>query len=94
MKRITKEYISILRRNSLEFRLKKVNETRNYLIEKIKHNDLVSEKYKKICKYLRVRKTLAYFSFNSYWLCFDFCIWFISSSSCLYYEFCIRIKNF
>ena len=36
---------------SLEFRLKKINETRKYL-EEIKHNDLISEKHKKICKYL------------------------------------------
>ena len=38
--------------SSLEFRLKRVDETKNYLLEKIKHNDLVSEKYKKSCKYL------------------------------------------
>ena len=31
---------------SLEFRLKKIDETRNYLIEDIKHNDLMSENYK------------------------------------------------
>ena len=31
---------------SLEFRLKKIDETRNYLIEDIKHNDLMNEKYK------------------------------------------------
>ena len=36
---------------SLEFRLKKIHETRNYLIEEIKH-DLISEKHKKTCKYL------------------------------------------
>ena len=33
--------------SSLEFRLKKIDEIRNYLIEKIKHNDLMSEKYQK-----------------------------------------------
>ena len=37
---------------SLEFRLKKVDETRIYLSEEIKHNDLMSEKYKKTSKYL------------------------------------------
>ena len=37
---------------SLEFRLRKIDETRNYLLEEIKHNDLTSEKYKKTCKYL------------------------------------------
>ena len=34
---------------SLEFRFKKTDETRNYLLEEIKHNDLMSEKYKKTC---------------------------------------------
>ena len=37
---------------SLEFRLRKIDETRNYLLDEIKHNDLLSEKYKKTCKYL------------------------------------------
>ena len=37
---------------SLEFRLRKIDETRNYLLDEIKHNDLMSEKYKKTCKYL------------------------------------------
>ena len=43
------KYISILRTNmsSLEFTLKKINATRNYLLDEINHNDLVSEKYKK-----------------------------------------------
>ena len=38
--------------SSLEFRLEKIDETRNYLLEEIKHNDLMSEKYKKTCTYL------------------------------------------
>ena len=37
---------------SLVFRLRKIDETRNNLLEEIKHNDLMSEKYKKTCKYL------------------------------------------
>ena len=37
---------------SIEFRLRKIDETRNYLLDEIKHNYLMSEKYKKICKYL------------------------------------------
>ena len=37
---------------SLECRLRKIDKTRNYLLEEIKHNDLISEKYKKTCKYL------------------------------------------
>ena len=37
---------------SLEFRLRKTDETRNYLLDEIKHNDLMKEKYKNTCKYL------------------------------------------
>ena len=37
--------------SSLQFSLKKVDETRNYLLEEIKDNDLIGEKYKKTCKY-------------------------------------------
>ena len=53
IKRMTKWYISILRTNmsSLEFRLKKVDETSNYLLDETNHNDLISEKYKTTCKY-------------------------------------------
>ena len=35
-----------------EFRLKKIDETRNYIFEEIKHNDLMSGKHKKTCNYL------------------------------------------
>ena len=37
---------------SLEFRLRKIDETRNYLLDERKQNDLMSEKYKNTCKYL------------------------------------------
>ena len=38
---------------SIKFRLKKKIEKRNYLLDEIiNHNDLVSEKYEKKCKYL------------------------------------------
>ena len=37
---------------SLDFRLRKADETRNYLLDEIKHNNLMSEKYKKRFKYL------------------------------------------
>ena len=33
-------------------KIKKVDETRNYLFEEIKHNDLISENHKKTRKYL------------------------------------------
>ena len=32
---------------SLDFRLRKIGETINYLLDQIKHDDLMSEKYKK-----------------------------------------------
>ena len=34
---------------SQEFRLKNIDETRNYLPEKLEQNELMSKKYKKIC---------------------------------------------
>ena len=43
--------------SSLEFRLRKTNEARNYLLKEIKHNDLVSGKYKKTCKYVNYLNT-------------------------------------
>ena len=36
----------------LEFRLRRIDETRNYILKEIKHNDVINEKYKKACKYL------------------------------------------
>ena len=37
---------------SLGFKLKQIDETRNYFLEEIKENDLISEKYKKVCRAL------------------------------------------
>ena len=34
---------------SQEFRLKNIDETRNYLIEEINRNELMSKKHKKVC---------------------------------------------
>ena len=44
--------------SSFEFWLKKIDEARNYLIEEIKYNDLMSEEHKKICKYLNYVENL------------------------------------
>ena len=33
----------------MEFRLKNINETRNYFLEEIKYNELMSRKYKNVC---------------------------------------------
>ena len=35
---------------SQEFRLKNIDETRNYLIEETNQNELMSKKNKKVCK--------------------------------------------
>ena len=43
---------------SLEFRLRKVDLTGSNLLEEIKHNDLISEKCKKTCKYLNYIENL------------------------------------
>ena len=43
---------------SLEFRLIKIDETRNYLLDEISHNDWISEKYTKIGKYLNYAENL------------------------------------
>ena len=53
---------------SLELRLKKVYETKNYLLDEIKHNDLMSKKHKKMCKALNyVENILILISaFNDY----------------------------
>ena len=37
---------------SEEFRLKKIGKIRNYLLEKINHNELMSKKHKKVCRVL------------------------------------------
>ena len=44
--------------SNLEFRLNKKDETKNYLLEEIKHNVLMSEKYKKTWKHLNYVENL------------------------------------
>ena len=44
--------------SSLEIRLRKIDETSNCLLNKIKHSDLMSEKYKNTCKYLNYVQNL------------------------------------
>ena len=45
---------------SKEFRLKNVDETRNYFLEEIKQNEFTSKKHKKICttqnKFVKILK--------------------------------------
>ena len=44
-----------------EYRLKRINEIRNYLIEEINQNKLMSKKHKKICRVLNYIDHLSYF---------------------------------
>ena len=64
-----------------EFRLKEIDEVKNYIIEEIKQNELIIEKH------------LSYFSFHSYWMCLHFCFWFFNWYSCRYCKLCSRNKN-
>ena len=82
IKIITKQYVSTLKTDisSLEFRFKEVDETKNYVLVEINHNDLMSEKNKKTCKIFKLYWTLAYFSFNR--------------NFCRHYEFSSRNKKF
>ena len=47
---------------SPEFRLKKIDEKRNDLLDEIKHNDLMNEKYKKASNYLNYIEHLLFLS--------------------------------
>ena len=46
---------------SQEFRLKNIDETRNYLIKKINQNELISKKYKKAYRVLNYNEDLLIF---------------------------------
>ena len=67
-----------------EFRLKSIDETRNYFLEEIKQSEFMNRKHKKVC-------TLSYFSFH--WMCFHFCFCFFDWYSYMNYEFRNWIKN-
>ena len=43
---------------SQEFRSKEIDKTRNYFIEDIKQNELISKKHKKVCKILKYTEHL------------------------------------
>ena len=77
----------------LEFRLGKINETRNYLLEEIKLNDLTREKYKKTCKYLNYVKHLLIIVSIVIGFVSISVFAFVSLCSCWSYKFCRRNKN-
>ena len=65
---MTKEYLSILRTkmSSLKFTLRKIDETRNFLLDEIKHNDLMNERYRKTGKYLNYVELFISFWYNEF----------------------------
>ena len=76
---------------SQTFRLKNIEETRNYFIKEIDRNDLVSKKHKTVCTTLNYIEP--FLSFCSYCLCLNFCFGFFTSYSYRNYKLCNRIKN-
>ena len=72
---------------SQEFRLKNIDETRNYFIEEINQNEIMNKKHKKVCRVLNYIENLFIL------MCFNFCIYFFSWYSCRKYEFCNRTEN-
>ena len=54
---------------SFEFRLRKIDETRNYLLDEIEHHDWMSEKYEKTFKYLNYIEHLL--QGPTFFLCFS-----------------------
>ena len=53
----------------------------------------MSEKPKQMCRVLNYFEHFVVLHFCSQWMCFNFCICFISWCSCRCCEFCSRIKN-
>ena len=76
-----------------EFRLKKIDETRNNFLEEIEQNELRSKNYKKVCTTLNYISTLSYFTFYNYWMYFNFCFCFFDLYSYRMYKLCNRIEN-
>ena len=63
----------MVEKTSINFRLSKIDEARNYLLDKTNHNDLISEKYKKRYKHLNYAENLLILS-----LAITACIWIAS----------------
>ena len=74
-----------------EFRLKTINETRNYFIEEVNQNKLISNKYK--WQSSELHWTFTDFSFCSCWMYFHFCFGFFSCYFYRNYKLCNKTKN-
>ena len=78
---------------SQKIRLKKIDETRNYSVEEIEQNELLSKKHKGVCRALRYNEHSLFFSFVNYWMYFHFCFCCSSLYSYVNYEFCNKIET-
>ena len=74
---------------SQEFRLKNVDEIRNYFIEEIDQNGLMITKYKKVCGVWSYTKHLLILvsAVTGCVMCFHFFFCFFSWYSCRYHKF-------
>ena len=61
---------------SQEFRMKNIEETKNYLIKEINQNELITNAHKKIC--MTLNYTEHFFMNYSYWMYFIFCFCFFT----------------
>ena len=75
---------------SKEFRLKNLDETRNYLIEEINRNEMMSKKNRKVCTTLNYIERFLVLA-STITGCVSIC--FFSSYSYRNYKFSNRIKN-
>ena len=93
IKKILQNNISNLKTNmeeeaSLDFRLRQIDEARNYLSDEINCNNLMIEEYKKTCKYINcVEHLLILVS------AMTGCVSISVLSLCRYYKFWSRNRN-
>ena len=76
-----------------EFRLKYINETRNYFLEKIKQNELIIKKHKTVCTSLNFMERFLILASTIIGCIFNFCFYIFDWCSYRNYKFCNRIKN-
>ena len=69
---------------NLELRFNNTDETGNYLLEETNHNDLMSEKHKKTCKYLNYVEHLLILALTVTICVSISALFFISLCSCWY----------
>ena len=66
---------------------------KHFFIKKIDQNEFMGKKHKKILYHAKLYRKLSYFSFCSYWMCFNFWFYFFIQYSSKKYTFCNWIGN-